>query len=291
MDNIFQTDEVWVDRGLMERTNPGLNTGKMTLFMLASAGIPEAEKLVQKLDLTREETLNSDTVLADDKLVLGGTVALETRYRTMEHLAEESGCDTIVDLPCGYTPRAVHFAEKGIPYIGLDLPAAVLEGGPAIMSLIETDKKRYAAFRGADVTVGKGTLIIHPREAIEGVMKEMQFLADHGLKAERICISDHLPELRSTDHLSEEQTASIRRSLKDVAFWKITLAEDVKVPERKTPESRKFDVEASISGDRLNVKLIGRMDSMTSPKLLAFYEQTTMTHTIKEVIVDCSQLS
>lgn len=379
MENIFQTDEVWVDRGLMERTNPGLNTAKMTLFMLAAAGDADARQLVQKLELTREETQNSDTVLADDDLILGGTLVVETRYRVMERLAEESGCDTIVDLPCGYTPRAIHFAEKEIPYIGLDLPAVVLEGGSVIMSMIEADKKRFACFRGVDatnyealeealkdaegkvcimteglmlyltdselaamcdsirkvlkkhggcwitadpeevaqyivtmqsiigtkfaaemakgkkvtedksgVTVGNGTLIIHPRQALESMVSAMQFLADHGLKAERINVGDHLPALDCMNKLTEDQRAALQKTLKYIAYWKITLADDIKVTE--DGESQKFDIKAALSGEKLLLRLAGRMDSMTAPKLLAFYEQTTLTETIKEVLVDCKDL-
>ena len=51
---------------------------------------------------------------------------LEARYRTMESLAEGSGC-TLVDLPCGYTPRSIAFARKGLPYYGLDLPVVIRE--------------------------------------------------------------------------------------------------------------------------------------------------------------------
>ena len=76
---------------------------------------------------------------------------LETRYRTMARLAEESG-HTLVDLPCGYTPRAVEFAKKGRPYCGLDLPAVIQEASEKIAALIPPEQRELARFRAVDAT-------------------------------------------------------------------------------------------------------------------------------------------
>ncbi len=81
-----------------------------------------------------------------------GILYTETRFRTMGILAEQSGCDICVDLPCGCTPRAIEFAEKKIPYIGMDLPAAVAEAEPAILSRISGESKKLVHFRGVDAT-------------------------------------------------------------------------------------------------------------------------------------------
>ena len=76
---------------------------------------------------------------------------LEIRYRTMARLAEESGY-TLVDLPCGYTPRAIEFAKKGRPYWGLDLPAVIQEASENITTLIPPQRRAFAHFQAVDAT-------------------------------------------------------------------------------------------------------------------------------------------
>ena len=83
------------------------------------------------------------------------TILVETRWRTCAAIAEKSGCKTLVDLPCGYTPRAKAFSQKGIAYYGLDLPAAIAEAEPAILSLIDEDKRSSVHFCGVDATNGE----------------------------------------------------------------------------------------------------------------------------------------
>ena len=83
-----------------------------------------------------------------------GLVMMETRYRTIEVMAEKTGCNTVVDLPCGYTPRAKVFANKNRDYFGLDLPAAIAEAEPVIMSLIDDEKRPRVHFCGVDANNG-----------------------------------------------------------------------------------------------------------------------------------------
>ena len=127
MSNTLNWNDATVDYGLLEKVNPVFNTAKMTLFQLSANGNTDAAALVRDMGLTLEATQNSATTKTSPEQVLGGTIMLEIRYRTMARLAEESG-DTLVDLPCGYTPRAIEFAKKGLAYYGLDLPAVIQEG-------------------------------------------------------------------------------------------------------------------------------------------------------------------
>ena len=70
----------------------------------------------------------------------------------MNLLAELSGCPVHVDLPCGYTPRAIRFSRKGLRFVGLDLPAAIDEADPVIVSLIEPENRRLVKFAAVDAT-------------------------------------------------------------------------------------------------------------------------------------------
>ncbi len=139
---------LYIDQDFLERINPVFNTAKMTLFQLASTGDKNAAEISERLKLTREGT--QDDITPDE--LLSNSVILETRYRTMGALAEKSGYATEVDLPCGYTPRAIEFANKGIRFVGLDLPAAINEAEPVITSLIDEDKRGLVRFKGVDAT-------------------------------------------------------------------------------------------------------------------------------------------
>ncbi len=44
-------------------------------------------------------------------------IILETRYHMMGSLAKNSGFPVFVDLPCGYTPRAIEIAERNKSYL------------------------------------------------------------------------------------------------------------------------------------------------------------------------------
>lgn len=151
MDNAWDWNDAAVDYALLEKVNPVFNTGKMTLFQLAATGDADAAALARQMGLTLEATQNSATTVASPEQVLGSMIVLETRYRTMARLAEESG-HTLVDLPCGYTPRAIEFAKKGLPYYGLDLPAVIQEASEKITALIPPERRALARFRAVDAT-------------------------------------------------------------------------------------------------------------------------------------------
>ena len=151
MKNTWNWSDATVDYGLLEKVNPVFNTAKMTLFQLAANGDPNAATLAKSMGLTLDATQNSATTKASPEQVLGGTIMLEIRYHTMARLAEESGY-TLVDLPCGYTPRAIEFTKKGQPYYGLDLPAVIQEASEKMTALIPPEQRALAHFRAVDAT-------------------------------------------------------------------------------------------------------------------------------------------
>lgn len=151
MENTWPWDNTAVDYTLLEKVNPVFNTAKMTLFQLAANGDKDAATLAKSMGLTLEATQNSANTKASQEQVLGGTIMLECRYRTMACLAEESGY-TPVDMPCGYTPRAIAFARKGLRYYGLDLPAVIREASEIIRALVPAEQRELVRFREVDAT-------------------------------------------------------------------------------------------------------------------------------------------
>ena len=140
---MFNFEGIEIDQDLLERANPIFNTAKMTLFQLAAAGYDDANDVAESLGLTLEDTHNSDTVKVDGADFFCNSVVMEIRYFTNGKLAMESGF-TEVDLPCGFTPRAIEFAKRGKKFVGMDLPATINEVEPAIMSLLNENEKNLS---------------------------------------------------------------------------------------------------------------------------------------------------
>ena len=378
MNNARNQSEIGFDQALLEQVNPVFQTAKMTLFQLTLCGDQDAAVLAKRMGLTQEQTQNSATTIASPEQILGSAIMLEARYRTMASLAESSGY-VPVDLPCGYTPRAISFAKKGISYYGLDLPAVIREIPGHINALIpeekrglvhyrEVDATNYASLEKAledidgkvcittegllmyftdseagvlcdnirrilekkggcwyttdpecslqyvitmravagdrfkeimqnaigqtrdksDVEIGKNPLITQPADMQGSIRNAMAFLAKHGLKAERVIVADHLPELNSFSRISPAQVAAIREGCKLCAYWKITPKGSGAETHRS--EAKDFDFSASIQSGTLTLALSGRLDTITAPRLLAFYQDLKDEHTIDAVSVDCKDL-
>ena len=148
MDDMPSSNEAAVDYSLLEKVNPVFLTAKMTLFQLAANGDADAASLAENMGLTLEETQNSANTTASPEQVLGGTIMLEARYRTMANLAESSGY-TLVDLPCGYAPRAITFAKKGLPYYGLDLPVVIREISDQLKAMVSPEQRELIHYHSA----------------------------------------------------------------------------------------------------------------------------------------------
>ena len=147
----------------------------------------------------------------------------------------------------------------------------------------------------SDVGVKGSTLVIFPKPDIsEDIKKAMAFLAKHGLKAERKIVADNMPELKVFGKLKPEQVAAVKAAMKNNAYWKIT---SVGAPASSEPidtgslSEKDFDVRARLEGEKLCISLIGRVDSLTAPKILSFYENTAKEKTITTVSVDCGDLN
>ena len=366
---------------LRELVNPVFNTAKMTLFQLMAAGNADAKMISDRLGLTFEETQGSSATAASRDEMEMDSVIMEIRYRTMGLLAEGSGCPTEVDLPCGYTPRAIEFARKGRRFVGLDLPAAIAEAEPAIMPLIDEENRHLVSFAGvdatnyqslkeifdriegevsittegllmyftssetgvlcdnirkilsehggcwitpdpemallyiqtvrafygerfmevmntakkrtsekADVNVGSNPLMIKPYgDVAENMKAAMTFLARHGLRAERLVAAEYAPEIKTLEQLEPGRAEAVKEALKKAAFWRITpiAAEQLNASDT---EGENFRAEASMAEETLFLKLFGRLDTLSAPNLLDFFEKAAKEHVIRQAEVDCSAL-
>ena len=172
--------------------------------------------------------------------------------------------------------------------------------GDKALAALDSMKKRVED--KSDVDVKGNSLVVDPKDIIknrpkddatitEDIKKAMKFLAQHGLKAERIIVADHMPELKVFEKLKPEQAAAVKEAMKRNAYWKITsmgtsaLREEI---DTSGIAERNFDIKAHIEGEKLFISLTGRIDSLTAPKILSFYEKTARN--INVVYVDCADL-
>ncbi len=137
--------------------NPVYLTAKTAVCLMADAGIPGAAAIVRKLNVS-----SSDFGMADPDMMLGNELVVEAKYRTMCRLIEKTGIQTNVDLPCGYTPKALHMTEKGLRFVGLDLPIVAQEVAPIILSLASYPERLQ--IHGVDAT---------NLESLTGALKEV----------------------------------------------------------------------------------------------------------------------
>ena len=139
------------DHDLFEKANPVFNTAKTTLFQLARQGNPHAIAISEKMGLT-EDTQKSQSFSMGTDEETTFRIILETRYNMMGSLARSSGFPVFIDLPCGYTPRAIEMSEQGFAYFGLDLPPVISEIGSIIPPLVSEKNRNLVHFSPVDAT-------------------------------------------------------------------------------------------------------------------------------------------
>ena len=140
----------------------------------------------------------------------------------------------------------------------------------------------------SDVEIGKNAMIASPADMEGSIRNAMVFLAKHGLKAERVNVGENMPKLDSLDRVSSEQAAAVYEGMKHCAFWKVTPSgAAVALP---STETKGFHADASMQSGTLSLALTGRLDTITAPSLLSFFEKTKAEQALEAVEVDCSRL-
>ena len=115
--------------------NPTYLTAKSTLLMLAGAGNEDAKKMIAALgtqdDVSRNAQKNGSRQIISESelkaLMAGSSLAVEARYAALSRFMKTEGYTNLLDVACGYTPRAVYCSTAGIDYVGLDVPVVAEE--------------------------------------------------------------------------------------------------------------------------------------------------------------------
>ncbi len=135
---------------LRERTNPSFNGAKSTLVYLAEAGDRDAAVMARELEIEANAVFQDEQ---QEALSLGMMANVNACYEVMTELLAAVPEETIVDLGCGYTPRALIPELEGKHYIGCDLPIVIDEMAPLAKKLLaKKGRPAPAEYKAADFT-------------------------------------------------------------------------------------------------------------------------------------------
>ena len=134
---------------LQARVNPVYTTGKGTAGCLAQAGNRDAAAIVGRMDLSE---LSSKGNEVPEIIKKGYAVALEARYEISNEMIRKENKPYVIDLPCGYTPRAFSMAREGKHYIGFDLPVVSDEIGAIVKEILPAELSPLVEYHGVDAT-------------------------------------------------------------------------------------------------------------------------------------------
>lgn len=137
---------------IREEVNPVFTTARACLQITAATGDEDSKRLLELLGFDEQQRKMSEASVPKEKLeqAMRGVPAfysqVEMRFFVTNSIINKHGAKTVLDLPCGYTPRGIKLAKSGVDYYGCDLPAVIDDLAPAVNQIIgETENIHYAA--------------------------------------------------------------------------------------------------------------------------------------------------
>ena len=153
-----------MDKELLRQINPVYLTAKQTIRGFAERGDEDAIRIVDYLDKNAEKEQFMREMNRDDPISRAFMSVPEFRFELMNRIIDSTGADNVLDMPCGYTVRGMRFAHSGRPYIGADLPAAIVDIDAAVRHLLTEEEQEYVRYIPVDAT-NQGSL----EEAVAGI--------------------------------------------------------------------------------------------------------------------------
>ena len=147
---------------LRERTNPSFNAAKSALIYLMGAGDQDAAMMAKELHIEPDEVFQGGQQAA---LSLGMMAQVDAFHEIMDQFLAAGPEQTIVDLGCGYTPRALWEGLSAKRFIGCDLPIVIDDMKPLMNKLLAgKNRPASAEYKAADFTN-----YVSLRSALDGV--------------------------------------------------------------------------------------------------------------------------
>ncbi len=97
----------------------------------------------------------------------------ETRFRAVNKITGSYKDSTVVDIACGYSPRALNEQLKDMPYIGCDLPIVTDEIAPVIGGMCAERGIKDTEYHSVDATNYRSL-----RDALNNVDGEITIISD-----------------------------------------------------------------------------------------------------------------
>lgn len=114
----------------------------------------------------------------------------------------------------------------------------------------------------------------------------------YGLKVEKVPYYRDDLELRMFSKFTGEQIARLKTLIRQVHIWKITSDPDVSIdnPVQNSYEQGAFSSTFRNDSGRLQIRLCGRVDSITAPSFLKAWEENVNVGKVDSVVIDCVDL-
>ncbi len=138
------------EKELREQTNPIYNTAKAVLLHYCIAGDKDAPILAKKLGIDADSLIGTEEQKVALSLEL--TLLLESRFRSTNKIAGNYKNSTVLDIPCGYAPRALCETFRDMRYIGCDLPIVTDEIAPVIGEMCAERGIKDTEYHSVDAT-------------------------------------------------------------------------------------------------------------------------------------------
>jgi len=166
-------------------------------------------------------------------------------------------------------------------------------------TLIETQKKVMEVIVGSDDSGSASDMGIKIASSMAKTKntendffdkdKARQFVDEMGFELETVSVRGYLPEvLHSYDKLSDDVRTAAREALGTMDIWVMTPKEAQ--TESFTCEGQSFNASVERKEDMLKISLRGRLDTITSPELLALFREAEKKGAISQVAVDLTEL-
>ncbi len=139
----------------------------------------------------------------------------------------------------------------------------------------------------ADVKDQQNVMMVRFGHEAEDIGRVQAVLSDHGLKADRIRIAGGIVETKAFSMLDAEQGRTVLKAAEDIAFWKVVSAGTAG---SRADTGRSFTIADEAAGDELELRITGRLDSLTAPQLLEVYEKRKAAGKIRKALVECRAL-
>lgn len=254
----------------MEKANPKLINALKSMIILAKAGVKEAELLSGDLfaDIKSEKHVGASP-----------DIDYKNRFdevtKKIDELFDSKKIDLVIDLGSGFAVRGLVCKNKNIDYIGLDLPAVIMEA-----------KEMHKTI---DSNIKLETVDITNYESLENIVKE---------KNNKILILTENIEKDLFDFELKYARANIKRLIYnyDVIYMKSELG-SIEIIEKKDvgeldklKDAHKFNLSHLSSDEDVIVRVEGSLDSITASKLIDYVEGLGVDLHNRNLIINLSKV-